>query len=286
MWERFLALARSPSWTALKIRCRSRRTLSSWAGQSRASQSRIASSGSVRVPGRFHLTSRRGDFHLGHRGGDPGAVPHGGGKAVTRHRVLTCPSVLAHQALVVKGLTCPTSACFRSQARWPGIRPVIRDWPPGAAVMSSRFPAAFRPPAFRFLGILVPPRYSVPLTVGLPALAHRTLTGSPMFRTREMRLGKGRPLYPGMVVPTRPRMLHDRRLPHHSGASLISPVLHPGPGSHADEASSRISGQSPVPSLPLACDPQPERGPSGFPASFTPGRYRPRMSLVGTGHGH
>jgi transposase InsO family protein len=46
----------------------------------------------------------------------------------------------------------------------------------------------------------------------------------------------------GTAVPTRPRMLHDRRLPHHSGASLISPVLHPGPGSHADEASSRISG--------------------------------------------
>ena len=42
----------------------------------------------------------------------------------------------------------PTSACSRSQARWPGIRPVIRERPPGGAVMSSRFPAAFRPPAF------------------------------------------------------------------------------------------------------------------------------------------
>ena len=42
---RLLALARSPSWTALKIRCRSRRTLSSWAGQLRASQPGTASSG-------------------------------------------------------------------------------------------------------------------------------------------------------------------------------------------------------------------------------------------------
>jgi len=63
-----------------------------------------------------------------------------------------------------------------------------------------------------------------------------------MFRTREMRLGKGVLYIPGTAVPARPRMLHDRRLPHHSGASPISPVLHPCPGSHADEASSRISG--------------------------------------------
>jgi hypothetical protein len=68
------------------------------------------------------------------------------------------------------------------------------------------------------------------------------LDGFSMFRTREMRLGKGVLYTPGTTVPTRPRILHDRRLPHHSGASLISPVLHPGPGSHDDEASSRISG--------------------------------------------
>ena len=46
----------------------------------------------------------------------------------------------------------PTSACSRSQARWPGIRPVIRERPPGGAVMSSRFPAAFRAAGLSLLG--------------------------------------------------------------------------------------------------------------------------------------
>jgi len=107
--------------------------------------------------------------------------------------------------------------------------------------MSSRFPAAFRPPAFASWASCS--RHGIRLSLRSAYRHHRTgPDGVSMFRTREMRLGKGVLYTPGTAVPTRPRMLHDRRLPHHSGASLISPVLHPGPGSHADEASSRISG--------------------------------------------
>jgi hypothetical protein len=102
-----------------------------------------------------------------------------------------------------------------------------------------------------------------------------------MFRTREMRLGKGVLYTPGTAVPTRPRMLHDRRLPHHSGASLISPVLHPAREVMLTRHHQGFPVSRPGPSLPLACGPRPERGPSGFPASFTPGRYRPRMSRWG-----
>jgi hypothetical protein len=99
-----------------------------------------------------------------------------------------------------------------------------------------------------------------------------------VFRTREMRPGKGVLYTPGTAVPTRPRMLHDRRLPRHSGASLISPVLHPAREVMLTRHHQGFPVSRPVPSLPLTCDPQPERGPLGFPASFTPGRYRPRMS--------
>jgi len=61
-----------------------------------------------------------------------------------------------------------------------------------------------------------------------------------MFRTREMRLGKDVLYTPGTAVFARPRMLHDRRLPHRNGTVPVFPALHPGPESYADEASSRI----------------------------------------------
>jgi hypothetical protein len=175
----------------------------------------------------------------------------------------------------------PTSACFRSQARWPGIRPVIRERPPGGTVMSSRFSCCLSAAGLRFLGILFPSRNSALLTVGLPALAHRTLTGFPCSArvrcgwgrassiprgrrcphgrvcstTAACRITAARPLSPRCCVPAREVMLTR----HHQGFPVSRPV----------------------PSLPLTCDPQPERGPLGFPASFTPGRYRPRMSRWG-----
>jgi hypothetical protein len=131
------------------------------------------------------------------------------------------------------------------------------------------------------LGILFPPRNSAPLTVGLPALAHRTLTGFPCSArvrcgwgrassiprgrqcphgrvcstTAACRITAARPLSPRCCIPAREVMLTR----HHQGFPVSRPV----------------------PSLPLTCDPQPERGPLGFPASFTPGRYRPRMSRWG-----
>ena len=131
------------------------------------------------------------------------------------------------------------------------------------------------------MGILFPPRNSALLTVGLPALAHRTLTGFPCSArvrcgwgrassiprgrrcphgrvcstTAACRITAARPLSPRCCIPAREVMLTR----HHQGFPVSRPV----------------------PSLPLACDPQPERGPLGFPASFTPGRYRPRTSWRG-----
>jgi hypothetical protein len=48
-----------------------------------------------------------------------------------------------------------------------------------------------------------------------------------MFRTRETRLGLDVLYTPGTAVFTRPRMLHDRRLPHHNGIVPISPYYIP-----------------------------------------------------------
>jgi hypothetical protein len=175
----------------------------------------------------------------------------------------------------------PTSACFRSQARWPGIRPVIRERPPGGAAMPSRFSCCLSAAGLRFLGILFPSRNSALLTVGLPALAHRTLTGFPCSArvrcgwgrassiprgrrcphgrvssaTAACRITAARPLSPRCCIPAREVMMTR----HHQGFPVSRPV----------------------PSLPLACDPQPERGSLGFSMSSAPGRYRPRTSWRG-----
>jgi hypothetical protein len=151
------------------------------------------------------------------------------------------PSALAPQAARRQRLTCPRQPAFA--ARYRGLvsgqlsgngRLEQRSWRPGFLLPFGRRPSLFGHPVpatefgspyGRFTGARAP-----------------DLDEFSVFRTREMRLGKGVLYTSGTAVPTRPRMLHDRRLPHHSGPSLISPVLYPGPGSHADEASSRISG--------------------------------------------
>src|SRR4051794_39035752 len=102
-----------------------------------------------------------------------------------------------------------------------------------------------------------------------------------MFRTHETRLGLDVLYTPGTAVSTRPRMLHDRRLPHHNGRVPVSPALPSDPESYADEASARISVSHPIPSLPLTGGRRTEQRPLGFPVSSAPSRYRPRTSRRG-----
>ncbi len=147
--------------------------------------------------------------------------------------------------------------------------------------MSSRFPAAFRPPAFASWASCSRHGIQLSLRSAYRRYPHRTLTGFPCSArvrcgwgrassiprgrrcphgrvsstTAACRITAARPLSPRCCIPAREVMLTR----HHQGFPVSRPV----------------------PSLPLACDPQPERGPLGFPASFTPGRYRPRMSRWG-----
>ena len=112
------------------------------------------------------------------------------------HRRPTCPSVPALRLALPRRLTRPASAPFQAGATAP-IRPVMREPPAEEPAPGSRFPAAFRPPAFASRVFLRPPGDSASLTVGLPArITCRTPTG--LSRSACMRYGRGGcPLNPG-----------------------------------------------------------------------------------------
>ena len=166
---RFLTVARFPSCAAVKIRCRSRRTLSSWCRQSTASQERAASSG---------------PFTIG---------------------CLTCPSVPALRVRFASQAHLSTSAPLSRpghQARYPASYPATTAWRSHSRLLVS---CRLSPAGIRFLDILFPPENSALLTVGLPT-RHQggpDSVGVPMFRTHEMRPGWVPPLpRGGGVLPT------------------------------------------------------------------------------------
>ena len=133
----------------------------------------------------------------------------------------------------------------------------------------------------RFLGILFPPRNSALLTVGLPALAHRTLTGFPC--SARVRCGWGR----ASSIPRGQRCPHGRVCSTTAACRITAArPLSPRCCIPAREVMLTRHHQEfpvsrPVPSLPLARDPQPEQGPLGFSMSSAPGRYRPCTSWRG-----
>jgi hypothetical protein len=191
---KFLTVARSCSCAALKIRCRSRRTLSSWWRQSTASHSYVTSKGPFTI------------------------------------RCPTCPSVLADLTASLQRLTCPRQRPFQSPGTRPGIRPVIRGPPLGGAAIAPRFPVGFRPPAFASWTSCS--RQRVPLSSrSAYRAAHtgpcaRTLSGFPC--SARMRHGRGgRLLYSGTAVSSRPAQ-PLRSAP----AASQRPALYPAEPSH------------------------------------------------------
>ena len=108
---------RSSAFDAVKIRCRNRRTSSSTRRQSTACQSKGASSGPFTAPTMVGLASN---------------LSSGSGASVIS---------------LLTGSPDRVSALSRPRTR-PGIRPVIRNDRLEEAAILSRFPAAFRLPAF------------------------------------------------------------------------------------------------------------------------------------------
>ncbi len=134
------------------------------------------------------------------------------------------------------------------------------------------------------LGHPVPPGDSAPLTIGLP---HRQL---PAARTRagfpcSARVRHGRDRVPS--VPRGRRCLHGHAcIPWPPPAALqrpvpVTPVPQPIPGCFPHEASARVHWHSPLPAIPLTCNPRTEREPLGFTLGFTPGRAGPSRACQG-----
>ena len=182
-----------PSCAAVKIRCRSRRTWSSWCRQSTASHERVASSGPFTI------------------------------------WCLTCPSVPALGTASLHRLTCPRQRPFRGPGTRPGIQPVIQQRRPGGAIQGcAGFLSAFAR-RHSLLGHPVPARefrspHSRPTDP--PPGAARTLSGFPC--SARMRCDRvGCLLYPGAAVSSRPAQ-PLRSAP----AASQRPALYPAETSH------------------------------------------------------
>jgi len=163
----------------------------------------------------------------------------------------------------------------------PGIRPVIRERPPGEAVISSRLPAAFRLPAFASWASCSRQGLRLPLRSAYRCPLHRTLTGFPC--SARVRHGWGRM----SSIPRGRRCPHGRECST-TAACRIATALSLSPRHCVPARRVMLTrhhqgfpDSHPIPSLPLACGPWTGQGPLGFPMSSAPGRYRPRTSWRG-----
>ena len=177
-----------------------------------------------------------------------------------------------------------TSAPSRVRAT-ARIRPVIRDRRRSGRPLMSRFPDAFRPPAFASWPSCSRRGFGLPHSRPTGQQRCRISTGFPRS-TRVRNDRGGRPLYPGDggVLPVE-GSLFNRHLPLSSGQSL-----HPANTSHRRDPNvtrhrrgfTRVHPSG----LPLACDPRMGRGSLGFfPELRTPPLPATHVR-AGTGHEH
>ena len=206
----------------MKIRCRSRRTLSSTRRQSTASQSRTSPSGPFTATvSNLPIGSGIANQLLLTGSPDPRQLPFGPGNR-----------------------PYPTSyaATIRRRGRYTG----------------SRFPVAFRPSAFASWVLLRPlGRFSLPRgrpTGGRPAGPQR---GCHVAHEQDS-TGQGAPFTPGTVVRSRPTTIL-RPAPAASQRPVpTAPLTHPIGGGHLHEASSGVHSHSPI--TPRRPDAAPEPG--------------------------
>ena len=223
---------RSPALLAVKIRCRSRRTLSSAWRQSTASQS---------------TTSPSGPF--------------------TVKRCPTCPSVLASPFTRSSQahLTHVSSLSGRAPAR---IRPVIRE-PSGGGASTAvpGFLPPFRPPAFASWVILRPlgnqpssrSAYRQPSAAG-PQRGCRVAH-------EQDATGQGAPFTPGTVVRSRPAIILRPAPAALPRPVPTAPLEHPTCGGNLHETSTGVHLRSPI--TPGRPDAAPGPGSCRFPPVFS-----------------
>jgi hypothetical protein len=149
--------------------------------------------------------------------------------------------------------------------------------------MLSRFPVAFRPPAFASRVIHCPPGGWAFLTVGLPDQpCVRTLTGLP--RSTRTRCGRGGCLlYPGDGGAHPADLKSSTGACRFSTASPYTPLEQPISEAADNETSTEVHAIHP-PGLALTCSPRMERGPSGLNPELRTPPLPATHVRAGTGH--
>jgi hypothetical protein len=147
-------------------------------------------------------------------------------------------------------------------------------------VLSSRFPAAFRPPAFASWASCSRPGIQLTSRSTCRWASRRRPPdpdGVSTFHTHETRPGRASSL------PRERRCSHDhrdvrgRRLPPHNGRPLPPRQCAPTRDVKLTRHQQEFSVIRPF-GLPLTCNTRSDRTSLGFPLSFAPGRYQPRTS--------
>jgi hypothetical protein len=257
---RFLAFARSPSRTALKILRRSRRTRSSCIRQSTCCQASASN-----TPG-----GSSGPFT------EVSNVPFGSD---------------IHVRFVVKGSPAHVST--------PSGAPDTTVWYPAGypttiqekdLVTQSSVSRRLSTTGIRFLSTLsrreFRPDYSRPTTTAHADLRTRCgpRRGFTTFHTRETRTGPGALFTPGMTVFADHRVVRGRRLPSHNGRSLPSQCYVPARDVDVTRHQQEFPDSRPIPVLPLTCDRHGwDDGPWAFPWASHPTDQEPAThATVGT----
>jgi hypothetical protein len=216
-------LAQSPACVALKILCRSRRTLSSRDRRSMESQSGRAPSGpftpraAIAIANACPVIAPNLPFGSGGRGRSPSKT----------------------HPVHVSTLSGPGT-----ESR---IRPVIRSGHRRTRPSCPGFLPPFGSLALASWTILFPPGSSASLTVGLPVAPRRPdPDGVPAFRWHETRPGRAPSKPRGRAVSTRPG-----KCPQPPPAASLRPAPKPrqhdpSARAHLNEASSRVHSRSPV----------------------------------------
>jgi hypothetical protein len=151
--------------------------------------------------------------------------------------------------------------------------------------MSPRVSCRLSTTGIRLLGILLPPRSSAPLTVGLPSSQRLDPTGFP--RSAHPSHGRiGCPLYPEAQ-----RCSHDRsdpsgrRSPPFQGPGPITPVLIPSPGLSITRRHQGFTRVHPPGLPPRLVIPWMDQGPLGSSPGFAPQQAGPAAhARAGDGH--
>ena len=180
----------------------------------------------------------------------------------------------------------PTSAPFRAQP--PGlVSGQLSRRSTEGSTMSPRVSCRLSTTGIRLFGILLPPRSSAPLTVGLPSNQRLDPTGFP--RSAHPSHGRIRcPLYPEAQ-----RCSHDRsdpsgrRSPPLPGPGPITPVLIPSPELSITRRHQGFTRVHPPGLPPRLVIPWMDQGPLGSSPGFAPQQARPAAhARAGTGIEH